>query len=66
METQASLIGTDGAVKLHSVAYVHLHFSLIIYPGYTESHHAFGLHDTFDNLGFLEFRVLVVYIFYRH
>jgi len=32
VETQAPLIGADGAVELHAIAPVHLHFSAVIHP----------------------------------
>ena len=62
METQTALVGTDGAVKLHTVTEVHLHLAFVIYPGHTESDDALGLYDALDNLGFLKFGMLIIHI----
>ena len=36
MESQAALVGTDRTVKLHTETVVHLHLSLVVYPGNAE------------------------------
>ena len=62
MEAQTALVRTDGAVKLHAVTEVHLHLALVIHPGHPERDNTFGLYDTFNNLGFLKFRMLIIHI----
>ena len=60
MEAQASLVGTDGAVKLHSVSYIDVHLALVIGPWHTECYDAFGFNQSFDKLCTLKLRMLVV------
>ena len=59
METQASLIGTDRAVKLHAESVIYLYLSLVIHPGNTE------LHDSLRNRQTLQKRILSVSVLIR-
>ena len=65
METQSALIRTNGAVELHAVARIDVHLALIIGPRHAEHDHALRLNEPLDDLCFLKFRVLVVYIVNR-
>ncbi len=60
METQTALVGTDSAVELYAVAEVGLYLALVVYPRHTEREDTVGFYDTLDDLGLLEFGVLVV------
>ena len=62
MEAQSALVRTDGAVELHAIADVHLHFALVVDPGHAEGGDAFGLYEPLHDFCFFEFRVLVVHI----
>lgn len=42
METQATLVGTEGRVELHAVASVDLEISLVVFPHYSELDDALG------------------------
>ena len=63
VETKTALIRTDSAVELHAIADVHLHLALVVDPGHTESGDALRLYDALNDLGFFEFRMLVVNVF---
>ena len=39
METQAALVGADGAVELHTPAPVDMGLPLVVAPGHAEFHH---------------------------
>ena len=43
MESQAPLVGSDGAVHLNPVTFVYLDLSLVINPGDPEKDHPLGL-----------------------
>ena len=62
VETQSALIRTDGTVELYAVADVHLHFSLVVNPRYTEGGDALRFHNALDDLCLLKLRMLVIYI----
>ena len=59
METQAALVGTDGAVHLNAEALIDLDFALVINPGDAKENHAFRLDAAFQNLGFAVFGTFV-------
>jgi hypothetical protein len=42
-----------------------LYLSAVIYPGNSESENTGGLNESFYDLGFLKFRMLIIYIFDR-
>ena len=63
METEASLVGTDGAVELHTVAEVGLDLALVVNPGHTEGVDAVGFDHALYDLCLLEFRMLIVNFF---
>ncbi len=63
VETQTALVRTDRAVELYAVAEVGLYFALVVNPGYTEGEDTVRLNDALNDLGLLEFGVLVVHLF---
>ena len=65
VESQSTLVRANGTIELHAVADVHLNLALVVDPGHAEGSDTFGLDDTLNNLSLLEFRMLVVHIFYR-
>ena len=60
METQASLVGSDGVVELDAVACVHLHLATVVGPHHLEGEDAVGLDDSLGDFVSLELRVLIV------
>ena len=60
VETQATLVRTDGAVELYAVAEVYMHLALVVSPGHTESDDALGFYDALNQLGFLKLGMLVI------
>ena len=46
METETTLVRSDGTVELYAVTFVHLHIAVVIYPRYTEHDHALRLNQT--------------------
>ena len=50
METDAALVGADGAVHLHTETAVDLHVSIIVQPRNAENDHTFRLRDAFKDL----------------
>ena len=64
METNTAFVRANGIVELNAVADVILYFTLVVNPGYTESEDAVGLYHALYDASFLEFRVLVVNLFY--
>ena len=52
METQAALVGADGAAHLHTEAPVDLHPAGIVDPGHAEQDCALRLDDALDDAGF--------------
>ena len=46
METQTALIRANGAIKLDTIANVHLYLTLIVYPGHAEDDLALRLYQT--------------------
>jgi hypothetical protein len=57
--------GAKGVIKLHPISQINLNFSFIVYPGYTEGENAIRLNQSFNNLVFFKFGMLIVNIFYR-
>ena len=49
METQAALVGADGAVELHAVAAVDLNFTVVVHPRYAEHNLALRLGNALQN-----------------
>ncbi len=64
METDTTLVGTYGVVELYAIADIVLNLTLVVNPGHTESEDTVGFNHSFDNLRFLELRMLVVNFFY--
>ena len=62
VETQTALVRADGAVELHAIAYIDMNFALVVGPRHTEHDDTLRFDDTFDDLCFLKFRMLVVHI----
>ena len=60
METETALVGTDGAVELHTVSGIGLDLSLVIHPRHAEGEDAVGFDHAFDYLSLFEFGMLVV------
>ena len=63
MEAQSALVGTDGAVKLYTVADVHLYFALVVNPGDAESSDAFRFNKALNDFCLLKLGVLVIHVF---
>ena len=63
METDTAFVRANGVVELHAIAQICLDFTLVVHPRYAERKDAVGFYQTFDNLGLLEFRMLVIDIF---
>ena len=58
MEADAALVGTDGAIELHTPAVVDVDLALVIHPWHTEADGALRFDDAFKDrvlfiLGFL-------------
>ena len=60
VEAETTFIGTDGTVELDAVTGVGLDLTLDVDPGDAEGKNAVRLYQTFHDLGFFEFGVLVV------
>ena len=60
METKTAFVRANGAVELHAITNVHLHFTLVVNPRHTESSDALRLYDALHNLSLLKFGMLVV------
>ena len=65
METQTAFVGANSVVELNTITQIGLDFTLVIYPCHTESKDTVGFYQAFYNLGFLELRMLVIYILNR-
>ena len=63
VETEATLVSAEGSVVLHTVAQVGLDFAIAVNPSHAEREDTIGLNDSFDDLGLLELRMLVVNFF---
>ena len=64
MEAQTTLVWANGAVKLHAVADVDLHFTLVVHPWYSEGDDALRLHHALHDFCFLKLGMLVVDVLY--
>ena len=64
MKPQTALIGTNGAVELHTVANVHMHFATVVDPWHPERDNALRLDNALHNLGFFKLWMLVVHVLY--
>ncbi len=60
MEADTTFVRTDGVVELHTIAEVGVHLAVVVNPVHTESENTVRLNHAFDNLVFLELRMLVV------
>ena len=60
METDTSLVRTDGIVVLYTVAHVGLYVALVINPCHTECDDTIGNAKTLNKIGAVEFRMTVV------
>ncbi len=60
MEAKSSLVRSDGAVELNSVAEVCLNLTVVVDPGHTEREDSVRLDESLDDLRLLELRMLVV------
>ena len=65
MESQAALIRTNGTVELYAIAYVYMHFALVVCPRHTERNDTLGFYKALDELCFLKLWVLVVNVLNR-
>ena len=63
METQATLVWTNGRVELYTVAEVDLHFTSVIDPRNTEGDDSFRFNESFEERYLLELGMLVINIF---
>ena len=62
VETQAALVGANGAVELNAIAQVDLHLALVVDPGHAEGGDALGLYDALHDFCFLKLGMLVVHV----
>lgn len=60
METDASLIWTDGVVELHAIADVDVDITVVVHPRHAESEDAVGLYEAFHETDAFKFRMLVI------
>ena len=60
METQTSLVRTNCAIELNTIAEVSLNLAVIVNPRYAESEDAVGLYHTLNDLCLLKFGMLVI------
>ena len=65
MEADTTLVWADSVVELYAVADVHMDFTCIVDPRYTEGDDTVGLYEAFHNSCLFELGVLVVDFFYR-
>ena len=65
METKTSLVWAYRRVELYTVADVHLHLALVIYPWHTERYYTLWLYKALNELRLLKLRMLVVHILDR-
>lgn len=65
METETALVRTDRAVELDAIAGVGLNLTLVVNPGDTESKDTVRFNHTLHDLGFFEFRMLIIHILDR-
>ena len=59
METQAALVGADGAVRLHAVAAVDLNLALVVLPRHAEHDDALRLDHALKDLVLLVLGMLL-------
>lgn len=52
MESESALVGSDGAVELHSVTFVDVYFAVVVYPGNSEHDDSFGFDKSFEKTCF--------------
>ena len=65
METNTAFIWADSVVVLHTIAHVGLYVTFIVYPSNTELVNAIGDAKTFNQIGFVKLRMLVILFFNR-
>ena len=65
MKTQTAFVRTDGAIELHAVTEVGLHFALIINPCHAEGEDTIRLDHALHDLRSLKLGVLVIHLFNR-
>ena len=63
METDTAFVRTDSVVELYTITEIGLNFPSVVYPSDTESEDTIRLYQSFDDLGFFKFGMLIVYIF---
>ena len=66
MEPKPSLIGTNSAVELDSVADIDMDLALVVNPRHPESDDSLRLNDPFDDFSFFKLRVLIVNILHGY
>ena len=64
MEAQATLVGANGAIELHTVADIYLHFALVVHPGHSEGDDTLGLYNALYDFCFLKLGMTVIDILY--
>ena len=60
MESQASLVRSDGAVELYTVSGIHLYLSLVIYPRNTEFQLSLRINDSLQQSFSAEFLLICI------
>ncbi len=65
METETAFVSAESGVELDAVTKVCANLTLVVYPSHTECEDTIGLYNTLNDLGSLEFGVLVVFFFNR-
>lgn len=59
MESQAALVGADGAVYLNAIAAVYLHLPMAVDPGNTEKNGPLRFHQALKYFGFAVLGILL-------
>lgn len=62
VEADSAFIGADGIVVLYTVSHVGMDIALVVHPVHAELDDAVGDAETLDEIGFLEFRMFVVFV----
>jgi hypothetical protein len=57
MEAQATFVGPDGAVELHTISSIYVHNALVITPRHPERDGAFRFNYAFEQCGVCELRM---------
>ena len=64
METDTALVGTNGIVMLNPIAHIRADIALIIDPCHTKLIDPIRNTQTLDEIHFIKFRMLVVFLLY--